>query len=192
MIDKGKEGAVQRERFTPHISWIGFPKAEVCRKYKKGVCRDRYGPWFSKGGAAKAVDKNDNKQASNEAAALDSLVELCWDLFYAFVGHTGLTTSNCPLTCFSPAQLGMTTMYNFWAYPDNVRLRLSQILVLPPYQEAGLGKQMLQVLSISWMCHLETSSSCLIMCTLSSVGAKSCVCMMCLPSGDAAGSLVVC
>jgi len=43
------------------------------------------------------------------------------------------------------AQLGLTTMYNFWAYPENVRLRLSQILVLPPYQEAGLGKRMLQV-----------------------------------------------
>jgi ribosomal protein S18 acetylase RimI-like enzyme len=41
-------------------------------------------------------------------------------------------------------QLGMTSMYNFWAYPEHVRLRLSQILVLPPYQDAGLGKRMLQ------------------------------------------------
>jgi len=44
-----------------------------------------------------------------------------------------------------PSQLGITTMYNFWAYPDKTRLRLSQILVLPPYQEAGLGKRMVQV-----------------------------------------------
>ena len=52
---------------------------------------------------------------------------------------------SCLLCCGWWLQLGLTTMYNFWAYPDNTRLRLSQILVLPPYQEAGLGKHMLQV-----------------------------------------------
>lgn len=37
-------------------------------------------------------------------------------------------------------QLGLTTLYNFWAYPAASRLRLSQILVLPPFRDAGLGK----------------------------------------------------
>jgi hypothetical protein len=31
-------------------------------------------------------------------------------------------------------QLGVTTLYKFWAYPDTARIRLSQILVLPPYR----------------------------------------------------------
>jgi hypothetical protein len=29
---------------------------------------------------------------------------------------------------------GFATLYNFWAYPDRTRLRLSQVLVLPPFQ----------------------------------------------------------
>ncbi len=46
--------------------------------------------------------------------------------------------------CHAPVrvrvQMGLTTLYNFWAYPDASRLRLSQILVLPPYRcEALLG-----------------------------------------------------
>ncbi|GAX79231.1 hypothetical protein CEUSTIGMA_g6671.t1 [Chlamydomonas eustigma] len=63
--------------------------------------------------------------------------------------------------------VGMQTMYNFWTLPkavqqgsalrhaptscdylkapDNQRLRLSQVLVLPPYQGLGLGKIMIQL-----------------------------------------------
>ncbi|KAJ9534338.1 hypothetical protein QJQ45_016034 [Haematococcus lacustris] len=39
--------------------------------------------------------------------------------------------------------LGLASMYSFWAYPESQRLRLSQILVLPPYRDVGLGKAML-------------------------------------------------
>lgn len=38
-------------------------------------------------------------------------------------------------------QLGLATLYGFWAYPDTTRLRLSQVLVLPPYRcGAGRGR----------------------------------------------------
>lgn len=46
-----------------------------------------------------------------------------------------------PVLCL---QFGYTTVYNFYAFPDKTRLRLSQILVLPPYQRQGVGRQMLE------------------------------------------------
>ena len=42
------------------------------------------------------------------------------------------------------AQVGFCTVFAFYAYPDRVRLRVSQILVLPPYQRQGAGRCLLQ------------------------------------------------
>ncbi|KAH1263234.1 Histone acetyltransferase type B catalytic subunit [Glycine soja] len=41
---------------------------------------------------------------------------------------------------------GFTAVYRFYHYPDDSRLRLSQILVLPPYQHKGYGRFLLEVL----------------------------------------------
>ena len=38
---------------------------------------------------------------------------------------------------------GYTTVYEYYAYPCNVRPRISQMLVLPPFQKLGLGAEML-------------------------------------------------
>ena len=35
--------------------------------------------------------------------------------------------------------VGYVSVYPFWSYPDQVRLRLSQFVILPPYQEQGHG-----------------------------------------------------
>ncbi|KAK9274736.1 hypothetical protein L1049_021987 [Liquidambar formosana] len=43
--------------------------------------------------------------------------------------------------------LGFTTVYRFYHYPDTSRLRLSQILVLPPYQHKGYGRYLLELLN---------------------------------------------
>ncbi|CAN6699345.1 unnamed protein product [Malus baccata var. baccata] len=43
--------------------------------------------------------------------------------------------------------LGFTAVYRFYHYPDSSRLRLSQILVLPPYQHKGYGRYLLEVLN---------------------------------------------
>lgn len=51
-----------------------------------------------------------------------------------------------PLDCVR-LQLGFATVYNFYAYPDRCRMRLSQILVLPPYQGRGAGALLLRALS---------------------------------------------
>lgn len=44
--------------------------------------------------------------------------------------------------CLACMQVGVQTLYNFWAY-FGPRLRLSQVLVLEPWQGGGMGKEML-------------------------------------------------
>ncbi|KAE8688433.1 Histone acetyltransferase type B catalytic subunit [Hibiscus syriacus] len=43
--------------------------------------------------------------------------------------------------------LGFAALYRFYHYPNGSRLRLSQILVLPPYQHKGYGSHLVEVLS---------------------------------------------
>lgn len=43
--------------------------------------------------------------------------------------------------------LGFTAIYRFYHYPDSTRMRLSQILILPPYQHKGYGSFLTEVLS---------------------------------------------
>ncbi|XP_044464272.1 histone acetyltransferase type B catalytic subunit-like isoform X2 [Mangifera indica] len=43
--------------------------------------------------------------------------------------------------------LGFTAVYRFYHYPDSTRIRLSQILILPPYQRKGYGSYLVEVLS---------------------------------------------
>lgn len=40
--------------------------------------------------------------------------------------------------------MGYCTVYKYWAYPDKQRPRVSQILILPPFQKKGVGAQLLQ------------------------------------------------
>ncbi|KAK4602765.1 hypothetical protein RGQ29_011677 [Quercus rubra] len=43
--------------------------------------------------------------------------------------------------------LGFSAIYRFYHYPDSSRLRLGQILVLPPYQHKGYGRYLMEVLN---------------------------------------------
>lgn len=43
------------------------------------------------------------------------------------------------------ATIGYTTVYLYYAYPQHNRPRISQMLVLPPYQGMGIGAQFVQV-----------------------------------------------
>ncbi|XP_031258046.1 histone acetyltransferase type B catalytic subunit-like isoform X1 [Pistacia vera] len=43
--------------------------------------------------------------------------------------------------------LGFTALYRFYHYPDSTRIRLSQILIVPPYQRKGYGSYLVEVLS---------------------------------------------
>ncbi len=39
--------------------------------------------------------------------------------------------------------IGLATVYEYYAYPDNIRPRISQFLVLPPFQKRGLAVHLL-------------------------------------------------
>ena len=41
-------------------------------------------------------------------------------------------------------QVGMATTFEFWAFPDGTRLRLSQIFVPPAHQHVGVGRALLE------------------------------------------------
>lgn len=38
--------------------------------------------------------------------------------------------------------VGFTSLYHFWVFPNQARIRLSQFLILPIYQHQGLGKRL--------------------------------------------------
>ncbi|KAI5454777.1 histone acetyltransferase 1 [Naganishia albida] len=42
--------------------------------------------------------------------------------------------------------VGYVSAYPFWCYPDNIRLRLSQFVILPPFQGKGHGSQLYNAL----------------------------------------------
>ena len=41
-------------------------------------------------------------------------------------------------------QRGFCTVFSFFCYPDRVRMRVSQVLVLPPFQRQGIGRALLE------------------------------------------------
>ncbi|XP_020528794.1 histone acetyltransferase type B catalytic subunit isoform X3 [Amborella trichopoda] len=43
--------------------------------------------------------------------------------------------------------LGFATIYSFYHYPDTSRLRIGQVLVLPPYQGKGYGRHLLEAVN---------------------------------------------
>lgn len=41
---------------------------------------------------------------------------------------------------------GYATVYQYYAYPKNIRPRISQFLVLPPFQRQGIGANLLRTI----------------------------------------------
>lgn len=42
--------------------------------------------------------------------------------------------------------VGYSTVYLYYSYPENVRPRVSQMLILPPFQKLGVGTHLLKVI----------------------------------------------
>ncbi|KDN53357.1 acyl-CoA N-acyltransferase [Tilletiaria anomala UBC 951] len=68
-----------------------------------------------------------------EAASYIDEEEPGWEFFILFERVT--TKGNS----YSYHFAGFTSLYRFWTYPDTARIRLSQFLILPPYQKLSLG-----------------------------------------------------
>ncbi|XP_059476458.1 histone acetyltransferase type B catalytic subunit isoform X2 [Neocloeon triangulifer] len=71
-----------------------------------------------------------------EAASFVDLEDTKWNFFLLFekYKHDGK-----PRFAFA----GFVSTYEFYCYPDNIRPRVSQMLILPPFQKAGLGVELL-------------------------------------------------
>lgn len=64
-----------------------------------------------------------------------------WDIYFAvkkIQSHTG---------DYDLRLLGFATVYRFYHHPESTRFRLSQILVLPPYQGKGHGRRLLETVN---------------------------------------------
>lgn len=44
------------------------------------------------------------------------------------------------------ASVGYSTVYNYYAYPNGTRPRISQMLILPPFQKLGVGTKLMKTL----------------------------------------------
>jgi histone acetyltransferase 1 len=60
-----------------------------------------------------------------------------WDIYLAVFRQEEESTSTRSIA-------GFCTVYSFYAYPETQRLRLSQILVMPPFQRKGIASGILQ------------------------------------------------
>eukprot|EP01104_Vermistella_antarctica_P013974 TRINITY_DN4326_c0_g1_i1.p1 TRINITY_DN4326_c0_g1~~TRINITY_DN4326_c0_g1_i1.p1 ORF type:complete len:869 (-),score=367.51 TRINITY_DN4326_c0_g1_i1:88-2325(-) len=67
-----------------------------------------------------------------------------WDVYYLFEEHTPL--DGCASNQSNFVLAGFCTAYRFFRYPNRTRFRVSQFLVLPPYQGAGNGRRLLQAI----------------------------------------------
>ncbi|WVR03957.1 histone acetyltransferase type B catalytic subunit [Kwoniella sp. DSM 27419] len=53
--------------------------------------------------------------------------------------------------------VGYVSVYPFWCYPDQVRLRLSQFVILPPYQHQGHGSKLYSTLFANMLSRPEVA-----------------------------------
>ncbi|XP_068647935.1 probable histone acetyltransferase type B catalytic subunit isoform X2 [Aristolochia californica] len=64
-----------------------------------------------------------------------------WDIYFAVEKESN------QLGAISVKLLGFATMYRFYHHPDSTRFRISQLLVLPPYQGHGHGRLLLETIN---------------------------------------------
>lgn len=74
-----------------------------------------------------------------DAASLIDQDDPNWDILLAVEKSSSENAGGMP-----PRILGFATLYNFWVFPDRQRMRISQVLVLPPYQGTGVGNLLVE------------------------------------------------
>lgn len=72
-----------------------------------------------------------------DAASYIDVDDEKWRFFTVYEKYTNKDRKQVYAVC------GYSTVYEYYAYPVNIRPRISQMLVLPPFQRMGLGAQLL-------------------------------------------------
>lgn len=75
-----------------------------------------------------------------DAASFIDIDDERWNFFLLFEKKRG------PTADFEYNICGYVSVYHYYAYPSNMRPRISQMIVLPPYQKCGHGAELLQTL----------------------------------------------
>lgn len=74
-----------------------------------------------------------------DAASFIDIDDDRWDYFVMYEKYQEDGRTNY-------AFVGYTTVYRYYAYPSKQRPRISQMLILPPFQKRGLGAELLQTI----------------------------------------------
>lgn len=53
------------------------------------------------------------------------------------------------------ATIGFATVYRYYAYPQHIRPRIAQFLILPPFRRIGLGTHLLQAIYREYIARSE-------------------------------------
>lgn len=75
-----------------------------------------------------------------DAASFIDVDDEQWDYFNMFERYTTSTGA------LRYGTVGFATVYRYYAYPEHIRPRIAQVLILPPFQQMGLGVQLLQAI----------------------------------------------
>lgn len=72
-----------------------------------------------------------------------------WDYFliYEKLNQVTNVVSNGQINSFVYRFVGYATIYRYYAYPQKIRPRISQFIVLPPFQKRGLGAELLSTIN---------------------------------------------
>jgi len=65
--------------------------------------------------------------------------DLAWELYFVFQKQIRNSIEDYRF-------IGFSSVYDFYCYPDKIRRRISQLLILPPYQKSGHGSHLLNAI----------------------------------------------
>ncbi|XP_031635725.1 histone acetyltransferase type B catalytic subunit [Contarinia nasturtii] len=75
-----------------------------------------------------------------DAASYIDITDPQWMFFVVYEKYTSNNGS------VQYATVGYSTVYSYYAYPQNIRPRISQCLILPPFQGMGIGAQVIETI----------------------------------------------
>lgn len=75
-----------------------------------------------------------------DAACYIDLDDPQWTVFIAYEKYKSSTGEDLY------ASAGLATLYQYYAYPEYERSRISQMLVLPPFQKCGVGTKLIETI----------------------------------------------
>lgn len=81
-----------------------------------------------------------------ESATMIDHTDPLWDFFLVYEKYNASDNSHSVQVSTEDRYFfcGYATVYRYYAYPDKIRPRISQVLILPPYRRNGLGTALLE------------------------------------------------